>query len=200
MFAQILKWQLLPAVVCFNLAYFLASFPLWCLAFIALGLFRLSCAYYNSLSVSFNFMLNLAQLQLNIAIYRFYFYFHRFHQIRPRGRGVLVTGCDSGLGQQLAERLHSMEFTVFACCHDAKSYGAKMLQTTGGDSGRMHVLQMDVSCQQDVDNAKQYVESNLPDDGLWGVVNNAGKYSVGFLEWLPMEEYETVCIWLKYIL
>jgi 3-hydroxybutyrate dehydrogenase len=28
--------------------------------------------------------------------------------------------------------------------------------------------------------------------GLWGIVNNADRYDVGFMEWLPVETYETV--------
>ena len=109
-----------------------------------------------------------------------------------RGRGVVITGCDTGFGHLLAEKLHSLEFTVFACCLDNKSYGALGLQSLGNDTGRLHVIQMDVQNQADVDEARRYVETHLPVQGLWGLVNNAGRYSVGFLEWLSIEDYETV--------
>jgi 3-hydroxybutyrate dehydrogenase len=56
----------------------------------------------------------------------------------------------------------------------------------------MHVVHMDVNIQKDVDEAREYVENHLPIMGLWGIVNNADRYDVGFLEWLPVETYETV--------
>ena len=87
-----------------------------------------------------------------------------------------------------------MEFTVFACCLDEKSYGALGLQSIGNESGRLHVIEMDVTSQEDVDRARAYVERHLPKLGLWGVVNNAGRYIVGFLEWLPIEDYKAVPI------
>ena len=86
-----------------------------------------------------------------------------------------------------------MEFTVFACCLDEKSYGALGLQSIGNETGRLNVIRMDVTSQEDVEQARKIVESRLPEQGLWGIVNNAGVYTVGFLEWLPMEAYESVC-------
>ena len=56
----------------------------------------------------------------------------------------------------------------------------------------MHVIHMDVNVQKDVDDARKYVENHLPLMGVWGIVNNADRYDVGFLEWLPVETYETV--------
>ena len=46
---------------------------------------------------------------------------------------------------------------------------------------------MDVTKQQQVDDALNYIENNLPKLGLWGLVNNAGMAAFGFVEWLPME-------------
>jgi 3-hydroxybutyrate dehydrogenase len=56
---------------------------------------------------------------------------------------------------------------------------------------------MDVTSQEDVDRARAYVERNLPKLGLWGVVNNAGRYMVGFLEWLPIEDYKAVILFTQ---
>lgn len=104
----------------------------------------------------------------------------------------MITGCDSGFGHQLAQKLHDLNFTVFACCLDEKDEGALELKSIGEKTGRLHVIHMDVNNQQDVDNAYQFVVSGLPELGLWGIVNNADRYTVGFLEWLPVETYETV--------
>lgn len=56
----------------------------------------------------------------------------------------------------------------------------------------MHVVHMDVNVQKDVDEAREYVGNHLPIMGLWGIVNNADRHDVGFLEWLRVETYETV--------
>lgn len=113
-------------------------------------------------------------------------------QISTKDRAVLVTGCDSGFGNVLAERLHSVGFTVFACFLDDQSYASLDLQSKGSETGRLHVLKVDVTNQEHVDNARRYVESHLPPEGLWGIVNNAGLYNVGFLEWIPLEIFEKV--------
>ena len=114
-------------------------------------------------------------------------------QIFPKDRAVLITGCDSGFGHLLAEKLHAMGFTVFACClkHETSDVAVSLLKI-GANTRRMHVIQMDVTSQEDVDRARKMVEAHLPKKGLWGVVNNASRYRTGYLEWLPMETYETV--------
>ena len=37
-------------------------------------------------------------------------------QVDPRGRGVFISGCDTGFGHDLAVRLDKLGFTVFAGC------------------------------------------------------------------------------------
>lgn len=111
-----------------------------------------------------------------------------------RDRGVVITGCDTGFGNQLAKRLHSFDFVVFACCLNNCSDGAMALKKLGAESGRLHVLQMDVTCQNEVDAARNYVERNLPHLGLWGLVNNAGIAFIGYVEWLPLAHYEKVIL------
>ncbi len=54
---------------------------------------------------------------------------------------------------------------------------------------------MDVTNQDEVDEARRVVETQLPEQGLWGVVNNAGLANApGFLEWRSVESYEKVNI------
>ncbi|KAI9553507.1 hypothetical protein GHT06_021423 [Daphnia sinensis] len=160
---RIVNWDLFPAIIWFNLAYFAVNFSSVCsILMVAAGFSQLVRVYYDSLSIA------------------------------PRGRGVVITGCDSGFGHQLAEKLHSMNFHVYACCLDEKSKGSLILHNIGKITGRMHVIHMDVNSQKDVDNARHYVENCLPEHGLWAIVNNADRYDVGFLEWLPVETYETL--------
>ena len=87
---------------------------------------------------------------------------------------MLVTGCDTGFGHQVAKQLFAMDFTVFACCLDDQSEGGRKLKSLGKDSnGRLHVIKLDVCSQKDVDDAYRYVQNNLPELGLWALLNNA---------------------------
>ncbi len=106
---------------------------------------------------------------------------------------MLITGCDTGFGHQLAISLSKSGFIVFACCLDDKSDGGKKLESLDADvGGIIHVIKMDVTKQQQVDDALNYIENNLPKLGLWGLVNNAGMADFGFVEWLSMEQFEKV--------
>ncbi|KAE8278269.1 D-beta-hydroxybutyrate dehydrogenase, mitochondrial [Larimichthys crocea] len=71
------------------------------------------------------------------------------------GYAVLITGCDSGFGHQLAQ------------CLDQK-----------GD--------------EDVQQAKMMVEENLPEKGLWAVVNNAGISDWAEIEWSTIEDFRNM--------
>ena len=105
----------------------------------------------------------------------------------------MITGCGNGFGFELAKSLHWMGFTVFAgCCADCCA-GAYVLKRLGAETGRMHVIKMDVTSQREVDAALLYVKRNLPKLGLWGLVNIAACTNLdGFAEWLPVEDYKKV--------
>uniref|UniRef100_A0A8C3XKU1 BDH protein n=2 Tax=Chelydra serpentina TaxID=8475 RepID=A0A8C3XKU1_CHESE len=109
--------------------------------------------------------------------------------LRPAGRAVLITGCDSGFGHLLALRLHRLGFTVFAGCLRPGGEGARRLLREAGP-GRLRVLPLDVTRERDVAAAKELVLSHLPETGFWGLVNNAGISTFGETGWLPMEKYE----------
>jgi len=117
-------------------------------------------------------------------------------KISITGKGVLITGCDSGFGHHLAIRLSQAGFTVFACCMDDQSEGGKKLKSLqdANVEKTIHVITMDVTKQKQVDDALKFVENHLPKSGLWGLVNNAGVGSIGFIEWLSMEHFEQVII------
>lgn len=87
--------------------------------------------------------------------------------------------------------------------------GAECLKKNS--SGRLKVIQLDITNQNEVDNAIEYIKENLPDKekgtlnsadgivnlnkiliGLWGIVNNAGASAFGEIEWSPMELYQSV--------
>lgn len=187
MVTGIFRWPYWPAVVSFLSAKILSeSLPSWSVVFlIGFGLCQLFYTFYRSLCVS--------QIQLIETInfvLKSLFYFSE--KVSFQGRAVLVTGCDTGFGHSLAKKLHGMKLIVFAGCLNASSDGANQLKAIGEESGRLHVVQMDVTDQQTVDDARRYVDNHLPKDGLWGVVNNAGYARSGYLEWVSMDDYETV--------
>lgn len=79
------------------------------------------------------------------------------------GRGVLVTGCDSGFGHQLARCLDQEGFVVFAGCLFPDGIGAQTLAKHS--SSTLKVLKLDVRSDADVEQAKVAVLQNLPEKG-----------------------------------
>ncbi|XP_075719186.1 retinol dehydrogenase 7-like [Rhinoderma darwinii] len=126
---------------------------------------------------------------LAIAIHRKLRNKHVFFD--PRGRAVLITGCDSGFGNLLARRLLDMGFTVFAACLFPDGEGAQAL-ITHSCPGQVKVVRLDVTSDKEIEQVKQYVQENLPDKGLCGLVNNAGICMWGMVEWQTIEKYQRV--------
>ncbi|CAG0902480.1 unnamed protein product [Darwinula stevensoni] len=124
------------------------------------------------------------------------FFLKARQKVSPNGRGVLITGCDSGFGHTLALHLHSLEcfrrqgFVVFAGClfKDRGGEGSEELSRVEG----IHVLQLDVTNDDDLRKAQAYVKENLPPLGLWGIVNNAGACNYGKVEWVPLHTFKWV--------
>ena len=59
-----------------------------------------------------------------------------------------------------------MGLIVFACCLNTSSDGANELLKIVQETGRLHVIHMDVTKQKTIDEARRYVESHLPKEGL----------------------------------
>ncbi|XP_063398543.1 retinol dehydrogenase 7-like [Mytilus trossulus] len=95
-------------------------------------------------------------------------------------KAVLVTGCDSGFGNSLVKKLDSIGMRVFATCLSLNSPGAVSLQLAC--SGRVHLLQLDVTSQKDIETTVEYVKQHTGGEGLWGLVNNAGVWYYSELE------------------
>ncbi|CAG01342.1 unnamed protein product [Tetraodon nigroviridis] len=104
-----------------------------------------------------------------------------------RGRAVLVTGCDSGFGQQLALRLDREGFVVFAGCLCPEGPGARSLAQQSSSS--LKLLRLDVTSDADVEQVKAAVLQHLPEKGLWAVVNNAGISQWAEIEWSSVQDF-----------
>ena len=78
----------------------------------------------------------------------------------PANQAVLVTGCDSGIGHELAKHLDSLGFHVFAACLDTSNEGAQRLRIES--SPMLRLVNMDVTKEDHVRHAVDYIRENLP--------------------------------------
>jgi len=108
----------------------------------------------------------------------------------PAGRVVLVTGCDTGIGHEVARHLDAIGFTVFAGCLDTASEGAQRLRVEA--SSRLRLVNMDVRSDEHVRVALDFIEDNLPagEEGVYAVVNNAGVCVCGEFDWQTWGQIE----------
>nr|XP_046250093.1 estradiol 17-beta-dehydrogenase 2 [Scatophagus argus] len=98
----------------------------------------------------------------------------RAELLPARSKAVLITGCDSGFGHVLAQRLSEMGVMVFAGVLDVNGAGARRLRE--GTSGNLQVLQLDVTDGRQIETAHRHVCAQVSATGLWGLVNNAGVF------------------------
>jgi len=112
-------------------------------------------------------------------------------QLDIEDKAVLITGCDTGFGLVLAKHLHSLGFRVFAGCLLADSDGAGADELRNIGSQNLHVIQLDVTKEEDWSKATEFIKSKLSTSsaGLWGLVNNAGWATFGDVEWVSTKNY-----------
>ncbi|XP_045171485.2 D-beta-hydroxybutyrate dehydrogenase, mitochondrial-like [Mercenaria mercenaria] len=108
--------------------------------------------------------------------------------IEISGRGVFITGCDSGLGFAFARHFDELGFIVFAGCLNEKGDGARQLKSDC--SKRLHIVEIDVTKEESVSSAFQYVKKHTARKELWGIVNNAGINFRGEVEFTTVSLYE----------
>lgn len=119
-----------------------------------------------------------------ILLYRWY----RQSQILTNltNKYVFITGCDSGFGNLLAKQLDKRGMKVLAAC--LTETGAEKLKTETSSTLQTRIL--DITDSKSVSSAAKWVSAIVGNEGLWGLVNNAG-YGVGFgpNEWQTKEEF-----------
>ncbi|KAL7638207.1 UNVERIFIED_CONTAM: hypothetical protein RMT77_011832 [Armadillidium vulgare] len=121
----------------------------------------------------------------------FLWFIMTIQRINCEKKAVLITGCDSGFGFELAFHMEKLGFRVFAGCLLANKNGdgVKKLRESGSD--KLHVLQMNVTDEKEILAARMEVDKLLPkDESLWAVINNAGLSTFGYLEWVPISTYK----------
>ncbi|XP_074641610.1 D-beta-hydroxybutyrate dehydrogenase, mitochondrial-like [Tubulanus polymorphus] len=102
---------------------------------------------------------------------------------------VLITGCDTGFGHDIAIELDKLGCIVYAGCLFPEGKGATELSSTC--SKRLRVMPLDVTSDESVKSAIECIKLNEP-DGLWAVLNNAGVNYSGDAELTSISEYQKV--------
>lgn len=112
-----------------------------------------------------------------------------FHAEEPKGRAVLITGCDTGFGHNLALELVKKGWKVYAGCLTEKGLD-NLTHAAKGSAGTMVAVQMDVTKPADIERVvKQLVDNR---EHLHALVCNAGIGRGGLVDWTPLEEYRSM--------
>ncbi|XP_068123623.1 retinol dehydrogenase 7-like [Hyperolius riggenbachi] len=102
---------------------------------------------------------------------------------------VFITGCDTGFGNILAKNLDKRGMRVLAAC--LTQTGAENLKEEA--SSRLQTIILDVTDGQSVKDAAKWVSSIVGEEGLWGLVNNAGvSIPCSNTEWMTKEGFAKV--------
>ncbi|CAF1406592.1 unnamed protein product [Adineta ricciae] len=118
--------------------------------------------------------------------YRLYRHFVPTPNIDPKGKYVLISGCDTGFGNQLALELDKKGFNVLAGVYstdNVTSFKDKL-------SSRATVFRLDITKQEDIDAALELVQSKTK--VLHALVNNAGISGGYLIDWTTVETMRRV--------
>jgi NAD(P)-dependent dehydrogenase (short-subunit alcohol dehydrogenase family) len=96
---------------------------------------------------------------------------------------VVITGCSTGIGRAAAQRLAWKGFRVFASVR--KDPDAESIRSEG--IAGLEPLMLDVTDEESIASAREQVEREVGDQGLAGLVNNAGVALPGPVEYLPLQ-------------
>ncbi|XP_078358702.1 dehydrogenase/reductase SDR family member 9-like [Oculina patagonica] len=125
-------------------------------------------------------------------ILRWIFLYFRGGQDKIEGitnKYVLITGSGSGFGKEIAVELDQLGFRVIATCRTKT--GEDSVRAVCSD--RVKTYCMDVTDANQVQEVYESIKKEIPaDEGLWGLVNNAGKLTVGMVEWQPLDSFKSI--------
>lgn len=112
--------------------------------------------------------------------------------------GILITGCDTGIGNALAHKLSKLGYCTIATCYTTESTNTFNNDINFTKNGSF-ALQMDVTKMDSINTCKSSIKQWLAADNnriFWGIVNNAGFGSPGSFEIIPyswmMYEYKVL--------
>ncbi|XP_075537939.1 retinol dehydrogenase 5-like [Dermacentor variabilis] len=103
-----------------------------------------------------------------------------YKAVPPKGKIVVVTRCDSGYGNRLAQELDRRGFRVVAGCVSEGSPGSRQLK----QQPNIHVVDTDVTQPESLAEFEKHVRALCKGDShLWAVIINLSVVSLGELEW-----------------
>jgi NAD(P)-dependent dehydrogenase (short-subunit alcohol dehydrogenase family) len=94
-----------------------------------------------------------------------------------RDKPVLISGCDSGFGHDLALRCVQEGMPVFAGCFTEQGIKGLEEEASRISAGEklLRGFLLDIRSDESVQKAREFVDEHIkPYKGLWGIVNNAG--------------------------
>ncbi|KAM5153163.1 dehydrogenase/reductase SDR family member 9 [Mantella aurantiaca] len=98
---------------------------------------------------------------------------------------VLITGCDTGFGNYAARTFDKQGFRVLATC--LTESGARGLKQETSD--RLKTVLLDVTVAENVQRVAEWVKEEVGNQGLWGLVNNAGVMgTLAPMDWLSLSD------------
>lgn len=101
-----------------------------------------------------------------------------------RDGAVVITGTSSGIGKETALHLDRLGFRVFATVR--KQADATALSSRASE--RLCPIILDVTDQGSINLARNQVADSIGEDGLTGLVNNAGVGFTAPLEFVPLQD------------
>ena len=123
----------------------------------------------------------ISSLLLVYIIYLLYRFFRPYLNIDPQGKYVLITGCGSGIGHELAIVSDKQGFHVFASVRNIRS--EELLRNRL--SSRSTVFVLDITKTEDIDAAYEMIMNKT--DTLHALVNNAGVATGDHIDWITMD-------------
>lgn len=106
-------------------------------------------------------------------------------RLEMKNRWVVITGCDSGIGLGVVEKLAAEGANVIACTYTAE--GAER----AAKAGAKQTLQFDITDEAAIEQAVNQIKE-MTDGNLWALVHNAGMVQPGFVEYQLLETYRRV--------
>lgn len=97
---------------------------------------------------------------------------------------VLITGAATGIGEECALTLERLGYRVFAGVRREED-GIALMQKA---AGRLNWLLLDVTDTGSIASAVNTVTAAVGEEGLAGLINNAGISGIGPLEFLPISD------------
>ena len=117
------------------------------------------------------------------GIYRSFF---PLPNIDVRGKYVLISGCDSGFGRELAIQLDQKGVHVFAGVFNSSNESSLRSIL----SQQATVFSLNITQPSDIDHAYDLVREKT--NTLHALVNNAGISTSGFIDWMTMESMRQI--------